>query len=107
MHTVKVVKTIVLVTFIATTSSASAGQFSPKYRAALEASARAHASESKAWSAYVDRIDRIDKRIRTLDTAAKAATRSSNPAIRAGGSAYRLGRAVGSGIVAGRDKRRH
>ncbi len=75
--------------------------------AALVADTGASAADQRNWERTLQRIDRAERAIRSLDTAARAATRSKRFDVRAGGYAYLGGRRIGSLIVGGRDRPRH
>lgn len=75
--------------------------------AALVAATGASAADQRNWERTLQRIDRAERAIRSLDTAARAATRSRDYKVRIGGYSYLGGRRVGSLIVGGRDRSRH
>lgn len=75
--------------------------------ATLAALTSASAADARDWDRTLQRIDRAERAVRSLDTAARAATRSKDPKTRLGGLAYLGGRSIGSALVGGRDRRRH
>lgn len=76
-------------------------KLSDERRQASEAAARASAAEAKAWQDYNKKIDHVSGAIKGLDKTARAARYSPNAAVRAGGYAYRAGRAAGDlGVAA-------
>lgn len=76
-------------------------KLSDKQRQAWEAAARSASAEAKAWDDYNKKIDGVRGAIKGLDKTAQAARYSPNAAVRAGGYAYRTGRAAGDlGVAA-------
>ena len=74
---------------------------------ALAAATSASAADSHDWSRTQQRIDRAERAIRSLDTAARLAAKSKRLDVKAMGRTYLAGRRIGSALVGGRDRPRH